>query len=72
MLQGRYADSESLLERCQAIEEEVLGLEHPQLALTLNDRAVVCQAHLRADRDACGVMCQPACVVFVLFFDAVG
>ncbi|CAM9846394.1 unnamed protein product [Ectocarpus sp. 4 AP-2014] len=38
MYQGKYAEAEPLYERCQAIEEKVLGSEHPSLATTLNNR----------------------------------
>eukprot|EP00903_Cladosiphon_okamuranus_P016134 g14889.t1 len=37
--QGKYADVEPLYERCQEIEEKVLGPHHPSLATTLNNRA---------------------------------
>ncbi|CAM9778863.1 unnamed protein product [Ectocarpus fasciculatus] len=39
MCQGKYAEAEPLYEQCQAIEEKVLGSEHPSLATTLNNRA---------------------------------
>ena len=47
--QGKYADAEPLYERCQAIEEKVLGPEHPSLAITLNNRAGLLQAQVRTD-----------------------
>eukprot|EP00752_Nemacystus_decipiens_P007809 g6974.t1 len=38
-LLGKYSEAEPLYERCQAIEEKALGPEHPDLAITLNNRA---------------------------------
>lgn len=38
-IQGKYAEAEPLYERSQAIREKVLGLEHPDVAQSLNDRA---------------------------------
>lgn len=37
--QGKYTEAEPLYDRCQAIEEEILGPEHPSLATTLSNRA---------------------------------
>lgn len=44
-LQGKYDEVELLYERCQPIEEKVLGPEHPSLAITIHNRAglLVCQ-----------------------------
>lgn len=42
-LQGKYNEAEQLYERCIAIEEEALGREHPSLAATLNNLAVLKQ-----------------------------
>lgn len=39
MAQGRDAEAESLYDRCQAIQEKVLGPDDPELATTLNNRA---------------------------------
>lgn len=50
-LQGRYADAESLFAWCQAIQEKVVGLEHPASASTLHNRAVLYRAQVRADLD---------------------
>ena len=47
--QGKYAEAESLYERCQAIREKVLGPEHPHLATTLHNRAGLWQAQVRDD-----------------------
>ena len=38
-IQGKYGEAEPLYERCQAIQEKVLGPEHPHLATTLHSRA---------------------------------
>eukprot|EP00903_Cladosiphon_okamuranus_P022363 g20568.t1 len=38
-IQGKFSEAEPLYERCQAIEEKVLGPDHPSLATTLNNRA---------------------------------
>ncbi|CAN0377153.1 unnamed protein product, partial [Scytosiphon promiscuus] len=37
--QGKYAEAEPLYARSQAIQEKVLGPEHPSLATTLHGRA---------------------------------
>ncbi len=39
--QGRYSDAEPLHKRSLAIREKALGLEHPDVALSLNDLAVL-------------------------------
>src|SRR5205085_2204362 len=36
---GQYAQAESLLQRALALREQVLGLEHPDTASTLNELA---------------------------------
>ncbi|CAM9866665.1 unnamed protein product [Sphacelaria rigidula] len=43
-MQGRYTEAEPLYEQCQAIEEKVLGPEHPSLAATLHNRAGLYEA----------------------------
>lgn len=48
--QGKYAEAEPLYEKCQVIQEKALGPEHPELAATLNNRAGVLEAQVRADR----------------------
>ncbi|CAN0202560.1 unnamed protein product, partial [Pylaiella littoralis] len=40
-IQGKYAEAEALYERCQAINEKVLGREHPSFATMLHNRAVL-------------------------------
>lgn len=40
--QGNYADARQLLERALTIREKFLGPEHPAVAESLNDRAVLC------------------------------
>ena len=46
--QGEYAKAGELYERCQAIDEKVLGPEHPSLATTLHSRAGLLEAQVRA------------------------
>eukprot|EP00752_Nemacystus_decipiens_P014888 g13255.t2 len=41
-LQGKRAEAKPLFERSEAIREEVLGPEHPDVAVTLNWRAMLC------------------------------
>ncbi|CAN0272778.1 unnamed protein product [Ectocarpus sp. 12 AP-2014] len=55
-IQGKYAEAEPLYARCQAIEEKVLGLEHPSLAITFNNRAELLRSQGKYD-DA-----EPLCV----------
>jgi hypothetical protein len=45
---GQYAQAEPLYKRALAIEEKVLGPEHPRLALTLENIAEVCRETGRA------------------------
>lgn len=40
-MQGKYDDAEPLYERSHAIREKVLGPEHPDVAESLNSRAVL-------------------------------
>lgn len=47
ILQGKYAEAEPLDERCQAIEEKVLGPEHPSLASTIRNRACLLKTQVR-------------------------
>ena len=47
--QGKYQQAEPLYRRCQAIQETVLGLEHPSLAITLGDRAWSLGKQVRGD-----------------------
>ena len=47
-LQGKFAEAERLYERCQAIEEKVLGQEHPDFLTTLNNRANLLHSQVRA------------------------
>ena len=56
--QGRYEEAEPLYERCQAIREKVLGPEHPELAATLNNRAVLYYAQVRGDGVPWRVVCR--------------
>ena len=48
--QGKCAEAESLYERSQAIRETVLGREHPDVAQSLNTRAGLLSAQVRAVR----------------------
>ncbi|CAN0474349.1 unnamed protein product, partial [Scytosiphon promiscuus] len=48
--QGKYAEAEPLYARCQAIQEKVLGPEHPDYATTLRNRAVLLKSqHLEGN-----------------------
>ena len=51
LFQGKLAEAERLYERCQAIDEKVLGSEHPDFAITLNNRAGLLRAQVRAVRN---------------------
>jgi tetratricopeptide (TPR) repeat protein len=42
--QERYAEAKQLLERSLAIRETLLGPEHPQVAISLNHLALLCEA----------------------------
>ena len=46
--QGEYAKAGALYKRCQAIDEKVLGPEHPSVATTLHNRAGLLEAQVRA------------------------
>lgn len=48
MIQGENAEAEALYKRCQAIEENSLGLHHPDVATTLSSRAVLFERQVRA------------------------
>ena len=52
--QGRYADAEPLLKRSLAIYEKVLGPDHPDVGLSLNNLAALYnnQGPLRGCRTA--------------------
>ena len=50
VFQGKYDEVEPLYERSQAIREKVLGPEHPDVAQSLNNRAALLQAQVRAVR----------------------
>ena len=54
--QGKYGEAGPLYERCQAIEEKVLGPEHPSLATTLGNRARLLESLVSAvgyDQECC-------------------
>lgn len=46
--QGKYEEAELLYERCQVIQEEVIGPEHPNLAETLHTRARLLQNQVKS------------------------
>ena len=48
--QGKYNEAEPLYERSQAIREKILGPEHPNVAQSLNNRAELLRAQVRAVR----------------------
>lgn len=47
-MQGKFAEAEPLLEYVQSKREEVLGLEHPEVGTTLNNRAKLLESQVRA------------------------
>ncbi|CAM9762259.1 unnamed protein product [Ectocarpus sp. 8 AP-2014] len=49
-IQGKYAEAEPLYERSQAIQEKVLGPEHPDVATSLNNRAWLLESQVRHKR----------------------
>lgn len=53
VLQGKYEEAEPLYERSQAIREKVLGPEHPDVAQSLNNRAVLLYAQVRPATRTC-------------------
>ena len=62
-IQGKYEEAEALYERCQAIQEKTLGLEHPSFAATLHSRAGLLEKQVRGKRriwtlvERCDVSC---------------
>lgn len=58
-MQDKYVDAEPHYERAQAIQENVLGPEHPDVAKTLNDRAVLWKIQVRAKRFLWMLILQP-------------
>ena len=52
VIQGKFAQAEPLLKRCQTIKEAVLGPEHPRLAVPLYRLAGVLVALVRATYEA--------------------
>ena len=56
-MEGKYDDAEGLYERCQAIQQKVLGSEHPWLAVTLGNRAWLYGRQVRGDRAVLLVVC---------------
>lgn len=60
MLQGKYAEAEPLYLRSQAIREQALGTEHPEVAVVLNNRALLKESQVRSARTfkgrACGTL----------------
>lgn len=49
-MQGKFGEAEALYERCQAVEEKVLGPDHPSFAATILNRAGSLKAQVRTDR----------------------
>ena len=58
VFQGKYDEAEPLYERSQAIDEKVLGPEHPDVAQSLNNRAVLLQNQVRAVRIFWEISCR--------------
>lgn len=50
-MQGKHSDAEPLYERSQAIRENVLGPEHPEVATSLNNRANLLAKQVGAVRE---------------------
>ena len=46
-IQGNYAKAEPLYERSLALKEKALGPEHPSMATTLNNLAVLMKSQVR-------------------------
>lgn len=46
--QGKFSEAEQLYESSQAVEEKILGPEHPDVATSLNNRAGLLQDQVRA------------------------
>lgn len=59
--QGKYGEAEPLYERSQAIREKMLGPEHPDVAVSLNNRAGLLSTQVREPNDAaiCFFICDP-------------
>lgn len=49
-MQGKLAEAEPLLERSQAIREKSFGQENPDVAESLNTRALLLHRQVRASR----------------------
>ena len=74
-IQGKYDDAERLYERCQGIQETVLGPEHPSLAVTLGALASLYTEQVRGDRPVMvfvGLRVYPAVWCLALFADGMG
>lgn len=59
MIQGKYEEAEALFERSQAAREKVLGPDHLDVAESLNNRAGLWTAQVRAvikfqEKEPCG------------------
>lgn len=48
VVQGKYAEADSLYLRSQAIREKLLGPEHRDVAQSLNNRAALLRKQVRA------------------------
>ncbi|CAN0514927.1 unnamed protein product, partial [Ectocarpus sp. 12 AP-2014] len=51
--QGKHTEVNALFTRCQAIQENLVGPEHPTLVTTLNNRAILLKSqakHPEAER----------------------
>lgn len=51
-MQGKCAEAEQLLRQAQAMREKALGPEHPDVAASLNYRARLLKAQVRAVRNS--------------------
>ena len=47
ILQGRYDEADGLYVRCIEVQEGALGPDHPELAVILNNRAILLRRQVR-------------------------
>lgn len=56
--QGKYAEATSLYASAQAVRQETLGPVHPDVAHSLNNRAILLKKKVRAVRNFQGNSCE--------------
>lgn len=59
--QGKYDQAEPLFRRAQEIEEKSLGRDYPNIAMYLNNRALLLQKQVRAHGTFLGKSQGPCC-----------